>query len=109
MGRRCAGRHIPWSRTSCYGLSESAEGDIVNRFYIGILTGFCAFALLADTDRGVELYKQGKYADAQSELAKAVQGNPDDARARRYLGLALVEQHKPGDAVEHLNKANDLD
>lgn len=79
------------------------------KLQVAILTGLCAFTLTADTDRGVELYKQGKYADAQSELAKAVQGNPDDARARRYLGLALVEQHKPAEAQEHLNKANDLD
>ena len=71
--------------------------------------GLCSGMLLADTDRGVDLYRQGKYAEAQSELSKAVQGNPDDARARRYLGLALVEQHKPAEAREHLMKANDLD
>jgi tetratricopeptide (TPR) repeat protein len=82
----------------------------VKRLYFGILLiGLCALALLADTDRGVELYKQGKYAEAQAELTKAVQGNPDDARARRYLGLSLVEQHKPSDAAEHLNKANEID
>jgi tetratricopeptide (TPR) repeat protein len=67
-----------------------------------------AAALLADTDRGVELYKQGKYAEAQTELSKAVNAAPDDARAYRYLGLALVEQHKPGEAEAPLNKADEL-
>jgi tetratricopeptide (TPR) repeat protein len=71
-----------------------------------ILGGVGALALMADTDRGVELYHQGKYSEAQSELSKA---GGDDARAQRYLGLALVEQHKASDAEEHLNKANDLD
>ena len=46
----------------------------MNKLQTVILAGFCAFVLMADTDRGVELYKQGKYADAQSELAKVVHG-----------------------------------
>lgn len=72
-------------------------------------SGLCALTLMADTDRGADLYRQGKFADAQSELTKVLQDNPDDARAHRYLGLTLVEQHKPADAASHLNKANDLD
>ena len=74
-----------------------------------ILIGFCATTLRADTDRGVDLYRQGKYAEAQSELSKAVESKPDDARALRFLGLALVEQHKPAEAQPHLTKANELD
>jgi tetratricopeptide (TPR) repeat protein len=74
-----------------------------------LVSGLCACALMADTDRGVDLYRQGKFADAQSELTKVLQASPDDARAHRYLGLALVEQHKPSDAEPHLNKANELD
>jgi tetratricopeptide (TPR) repeat protein len=57
----------------------------------------------------VDLYRHGKYSEAQAELAKAVEANPDDARARRFLGLALVEQHKPTEAQKHLNKANELE
>lgn len=79
------------------------------RIPVVILMGFGSTFLLADTDRGVDLYNQGKYAQAQSELAKAVESNPDDARAQRFLGLALVEQHKPAEAQEHLAKANELD
>src|SRR3954462_3616264 len=61
--------------------------------------GFGSTFLLADTDRGVDLYNQGKYAQAQSELAKAAENKPDDARAQRFLGLALVEQHKPAEGL----------
>ncbi len=74
-----------------------------------VLTSVCFITLIADTDRGVDLYQKGKYADAQAELSKSVQANGDDARARRYLGLALIEQHKASEAEEQLNKANELD
>src|SRR5215471_3329123 len=79
------------------------------RIPTAMLMGFCAAVLLADTDRGVDLYRQGKYAEAQSELSKGVASSPEDARARRYLGLTLVEQHKPSEAQEQLDKANELD
>jgi tetratricopeptide (TPR) repeat protein len=79
------------------------------RFSAVVLTGFCTAALWADTDRGVDLYQQGKYAEAQAELSKSAANNPDDARARRFLGLALVEQHNPTEAQEHLLKALELD
>ncbi|HEY2014197.1 MAG TPA: tetratricopeptide repeat protein [Bryobacteraceae bacterium] len=81
----------------------------MGKVQIVVLTGLCVITLMADTDRGVELYRQAKYSEAQSELAKAVEAKPDDARAQRYLGLALVELHKPDDAQDHLNKANSLD
>jgi tetratricopeptide (TPR) repeat protein len=74
-----------------------------------VIAALCAVNMMADTERGVTLYRQGKYSEAQSELAKAVESAPDDARARRYLGLALVEQHKPDEAQGPLNKANELD
>lgn len=74
-----------------------------------VLAALCAVSVMADTDRGVTLYRQGKYSEAQSELAKSVESAPDDARARRFLGLALVEQHKPAEAQEQLNKASELD
>jgi tetratricopeptide (TPR) repeat protein len=76
---------------------------------IVILVSAGVFMLRADTDRGVELYRQGKFAEAQTELAKAVESNPDDARAHRYLGLTLVEQHKASEAQDHINKADDLE
>ncbi len=73
-----------------------------------IWSSLFAVALVADTNRGVELYNQGKYAEAQSELSKAVAAAPDDARAYRYLGLSLVEQHKASEAEAPLKKADEL-
>jgi len=96
------GRSVP--KIPCY------LGTMRSIIQISLLvTGLWSLTLFADTDRGVDLYRQGKFVDAQAELSKAVQQTPDDARAQRYLGLALVEQHKPGEAEEHLNKANELD
>jgi len=81
----------------------------MNRIPAAIFLGLAGTVLLADTDRGVDLYRQGKYAEAQAELSKSVESNSGDARAQRFLGLALVEQHKPAEAQEHLTKANELD
>lgn len=76
-----------------------------------IFTGLslAAALLAADVDRGIELYKQGKFSEAESELRSAVNENGDDARARRYLGLAAVEQKKYDEAAEQLNKAQELE
>ena len=82
----------------------------MNRLTTVLILGACfSLGLFADTGRGVQLYRQGKYAEAQAELAKSVQANGDDAQARRYLGLSLVEQHKPDEAQPHLAKAAELD
>jgi tetratricopeptide (TPR) repeat protein len=65
--------------------------------------------LAADLDRGVELYKEGKYAEAASELRAVVEGEPENGRAHRYLGLALLEQNKVDEAAPVLHKASELD
>ncbi len=81
----------------------------MGRLVAVVLTaGLSSMALWAGTDSGVELYHQGKFSAAESELSKAVQEDADDAVAQRYLGLALVEQHKPDDAEAHLKKAEEL-
>ncbi|HLK66190.1 MAG TPA: tetratricopeptide repeat protein [Bryobacteraceae bacterium] len=80
-----------------------------NAVSILMFTGLGALAWAADKDHGVDLYRQGKFADAQAELTKVMDQSPDDAQVHRYLGLALVEMHKPSDAEPHLNRANDLD
>ena len=100
-----------FERVRLYAHVGRAEARVKNmtRLPIAILMGLCGSILLADTDRGVDLYRQGKYAEAQSELSKAVAASPDDARAHRFLGLSLVEQHKASEAQEHLAKANELD
>jgi tetratricopeptide (TPR) repeat protein len=81
------------------------------RFFLrtSILVAFSFTCLQADVDRGVQLYDEGKYAEASEELQKAVDANGEDSRAHRYLGLALIEQGKIDRAAEVLNRANELE
>src|SRR5690349_17213054 len=63
----------------------------------------------ADVNRGVDLYKQGKYSEAEAELRGAVAADDSNARAHRMLGLAMVEQRKFDEAAGQLNKAAELE
>jgi tetratricopeptide (TPR) repeat protein len=71
-----------------------------------VLSAFNAAA--ADVDRGAQLYREGKYGEAATELRRAVEQDESNARAHRYLGLALVEQEKLEDAARHLAKADEI-
>ena len=62
-----------------------------------------------DVEQAVERYNKAEYAEAESDLRKAVEAKPDDARANRYLGLALLEQEKNSDAERYLKKANEIE
>ena len=74
-------------------------------FAAGLVAGISA---AADTGRGVELFKQGKYDEAVTELRAAVAQKEDDAQANRYLGLALLEQNNFSDAERHIRRADEL-
>lgn len=81
---------------------------LIGSFTAVILLSAQAFA--ADLNRAVELFDQGKFAEAEPELRAAVEAEPENARARRYLGLALLEQGKPADeAAPHITKAGELE
>ncbi|HYP12604.1 MAG TPA: tetratricopeptide repeat protein [Bryobacteraceae bacterium] len=74
---------------------------IVFAFYASLTFG-------ASLDHGRELYQQGKYSEAESELQKVVGENGDDAQARLFLGLSLLEQNKLENAKPHLERADQL-
>jgi tetratricopeptide (TPR) repeat protein len=61
-----------------------------------------------DLDRGIELYRKNDFAEAAAALRRAVEQEPDNARANLYLGLALVDQNKAGEAERFINKADEL-
>jgi len=65
--------------------------------------------LASAQSRGVELYKQGKYAEAAQVLATEVEQAPDDARTLAYLGLARVHADDPNGALDPLKKAIEKD
>lgn len=62
----------------------------------------------ADFDQGKQLYAEGKYADAESELRKVVAEQPDNVPANLHLGMALLRQEKLSDASVYLNKADEV-
>lgn len=76
-----------------------------------LLSGFWVAGLIfaGDLDRGIDLYRQGKYSEAESELRTVVSENENHARARRFLGLALLEERKFDEAAEQINKAAELE
>lgn len=61
--------------------------------------------LAAAQSPGVELYKQGKYAEAAKALATEVEKAPDSVEKLTYLGLARAYAGDPGGALDPLKKA----
>lgn len=55
---------------------------------------------------GVE---RGDFAQAQVDLAKAIELSPNDAKARMWLGAALFADARPREALSELERALDLD
>jgi len=58
---------------------------------------------------GIELYKQGKHAEAASVLAAEVEKSPEDKKLLTHLGLARIHAGDPAGAFEPLKKAIALD
>jgi tetratricopeptide (TPR) repeat protein len=58
---------------------------------------------------GMELYKQGKYAEAASALSAEVRKSPENKELLTHLGLARIQTGDPGGALEPLKKAISLD
>lgn len=61
----------------------------------------------ADT-LGWILHLQGKYAEAEKLLSRAVEGAPDEALFRYHLGASLVELDRLQEAKPHLQRAESL-
>jgi tetratricopeptide (TPR) repeat protein len=59
-------------------------------------------------DSAWDLTSQGRDADAIAEWRKAVEANPNDARARNNLGGVLLRMGFAEEAVQHLQKAVEL-
>lgn len=62
----------------------------------------------SDLDRGVEFYQAGKFEDAETALAAAVEANPDNAKAHEFLGRTRLELRKFSAAQSELTKADEL-
>jgi Flp pilus assembly protein TadD len=66
-------------------------------------------ALASAQTPGIDLYKQGKHAEAATALASEVQASPDNKELLTYLGLARANAGDPGGALDPLKKAISLD
>lgn len=62
-----------------------------------------------DLNRGIELYREGNYADATKLLKKAVKQNKTDGTAWYYLGLTLTQRKQAKEAVKALETAVQLE
>ncbi len=60
-----------------------------------------------DYARGLQRYFARRYAEAEKEFARAVDGNDQDARYYYFLGLARLAQNKPG-VMEAFNQGAKL-
>jgi tetratricopeptide (TPR) repeat protein len=60
------------------------------------------------TIQGINAAKEGHYADAEKNLLQAIDLNPSNAQSRYYLGVYYVQVGKFDQAVEMLNKAEEL-
>jgi len=58
---------------------------------------------------GIDLYEQGKHAEAARVLATEVAASPDNKELLTYLGLARAYAEDPGGALDPLKKALALD
>lgn len=59
-----------------------------------------------DRDRGIALYREGKYTEAAAALREAVEIDKRDGPAWRYLGAALVNLGEDADALKAFNQGN---
>lgn len=72
---------------------------------LGLALALVASAVNADVEKGVRLFKEKNYEQAETELREAVSAAPDSAEANYYLGLALLEQKKYGESERFFRKA----
>jgi len=57
-------------------------------------------SLIAQTDRGIELYNSWQYQEAEKVLRAALAADPGDSRALYYLGLCVLLEEKHQEALD---------
>lgn len=64
--------------------------------------------VLAQTEKGIELYNHWQCAEAEKVLREALKKDPQDIRGQFYLGLSLLMQDKNSEALDLFLKTKDL-
>ena len=70
-----------------------------------ILIGGMSLQIMAQTEKGIDLYNSWEYERAEKALHKVLKDEPADLQARYYLGLSLLMQGKYQEALDTLQKA----
>jgi tetratricopeptide (TPR) repeat protein len=63
----------------------------------------------ADVHRGIELYQQGKFKEAEAELSSVVSSDHSNANAYRYLSYSRIELKKLSEAEDAAAKAKEAE
>lgn len=58
--------------------------------------------------KGNSLYEDGNYADAEVEYGKALEANPNSAKAAYNMALSIIRQVPPGDTTGVIVRADSL-
>ncbi len=61
--------------------------------------------VLAQTEKGIELYNSWEFEKAEEALHEVLNNKPADVRASYYLGLSLLMQEKYQEALDMFQKA----
>ncbi len=61
--------------------------------------------VLAQTEKGIELYNSWEFEKAEEALREVLKDEPADVRASYYLGLSLLMQEKYQEALDMFQKA----
>ncbi len=70
-----------------------------------MLIGGMSLQIMAQTEKGIDLYNSWEYEKAEEALHKVLKKDPADVQAGYYLGLSLFMQGKYQEALDVLQKA----
>ena len=80
--------------------------DLFRSFFaIGLAVASLA---AADLNRGIGLYRDGNYKDAAAELRSVASAEPENLRARYYLGLSVLQLGQYKEAESELIAADKM-
>ena len=56
--------------------------------------------IFAQSSKGIELYNQWQFAEAEKVLREALKADPSETLANYYLGLSVLMQEKYSEAID---------
>lgn len=87
-------------------MDKSTKSNVILMLsVIAILIGGISLQIMAQTEKGIELYNSWEYEKAGKVLQAVLEKEPANFQARYYLGLSLLMQGKYQEALDALQKA----